>query len=146
MNASFRIAVCVTSCLALLGARVERAVAMAFEEFGPPGEHIGRSAEWTKDVEDVLRHQSRVYWYDVNGSEAAYYDGDLATVNELLALYSQIDQPEHPIVIRPGRSSAKSLHGKMTPYVAEFTVPGGLAISFLGSPANSAGLYSTKPA
>ena len=60
--------------------------AMGQESFGPAGEHIGRTAEWPKGVEDVLRHPSRVYWNWVNGNEHAYYDGDLEKINQLLDL------------------------------------------------------------
>ena len=81
---------------------------MGQESFGPAGEQISRSPDWPKGIEDVLRHRSRVYWYDVNGSEVAYYDGDVNTVNELLDLYSHSDLAKHPVVIRPGRPSAVS--------------------------------------
>ena len=145
MNSYLRLAILVAISLTLLGARIERALGIAFEEFGPPTEHLGRSTDWTKGIEDVLRHPSRVYWFDVSGSQVAYYDGDVGNINELLTLYSQVDLIEHPVVIRPGRPSAESLHGKMTPYVAEFSVPGGLSVSFLSSRADSGGLYSAKP-
>ena len=101
---------------------------MGMEAFGPAGEHIGRSPDWPKGVEDVLRHRSRAYWQWVNGNERAYYDGDIRTVNELLDLYSRVDLAEHPVVIRPGRPSANSFHGKLTPYVVEFDVPEGISL------------------
>ena len=145
MNAPLRLALCLTAFLTLPCTRIERVSAIAFEQFGPPTNHLGRSADWTRGTEDVLRHPSRVYWFDINGSQVAYYDGDAGIINELLALYSQVDLSEHPVVIRPGQPSAESLHGKMTPYAAEFSVPGGLSVSFLGSRENSDGLYSAKP-
>jgi hypothetical protein len=107
-----------------------QASGMGMESFGPAGEHISRSADWPKGVEDVLRHPSRVYWRDVNGSEWAYYDGDLATVNELLALYSKIEMAEHPVVILAGKQQAASFHRKLTPYTVEFVVPGRMEIHF----------------
>jgi hypothetical protein len=110
MSTSLRSILIIDACLLLATPGIERANAMGMEDFGPAGEHIGRSPDWPKGVEGVLRHQSRVYWYDVNGSEAAYYDGDIQTVNELLTLFSNIDLAEHAVVLRPGRPSAKSFH------------------------------------
>jgi hypothetical protein len=121
-----------------------RAGAMGMEGFGPAGKEIGRSPDWPKGVEDVLRHEARVYWYDVNGSESAFYDGDIATVNELLELYSQVDVTRPLVIIRPGRPSAKSFEGKQTPYVVEFEVPGGIVLSHLQKFANT-GLYTLTP-
>jgi hypothetical protein len=144
MIASFRWVACLLVCWLFAGAMAARAPAMVFEEFGPAGEHLGRSPDWAQGVEDVLRHPSRVYWYDVNGSQMAYFDGDIHTVNELLDLYSQADLAEHPVVIRPGRPSAKSFDGRLTPYVVEFEVPGELASMFLRARA-STGLYRTTP-
>src|SRR5262245_62050362 len=80
-----------------------RAAALGFESFGPAGEHVGGPADWPKGIPDVLRHQSRVYWYDVNGSERAYYDGDVEAINDLLELFSQVDLAQHDVIIRPGR-------------------------------------------
>src|SRR5262245_33955130 len=90
------------------------AAGMGMESFGPSGEDFGRSTDWPKGVEDVLRHPSRVYLRDVNGSEAAYFDGDLATVNELLALFAKIEMAEHSVVILPGKRQAESFHHKLT--------------------------------
>jgi hypothetical protein len=144
MTASCRWVSCTLVCLLVVGVPTEPAAGMGIEAFGPAGEHVGRSPDWERGVEEVLRHPARAYWYDVNGSEAAYYDGDLQAVNELLELYSQADLAEHPVVIRPGRPSAKSFHGKLTPYVVEFNVPGGIAASFLRGRA-ATGLYRTTP-
>lgn len=109
---------------------VGRASGMGMEDFGPAGEFIGRSPDWPQGVEDVLRHPSRVYWNDVNGSQRAYYDGDLGSVNQLLDLYSRVALTEHPVVILAGRPVAKSFHGKLTPYVVNFDVPGRLEVNF----------------
>lgn len=144
MIASRRWVSCALVCLLVVGVPAGPVAGMGIEEFGPVGEHLGRSPDWERGVEEILRHPARVYWYDVNGSEAAYYDGDLQTVNQLLELYSQADLAEHPVVIRPGRPSAKSFHGKLTPYVVEFNVPGGLASSFLQA-RTTTGLYRTTP-
>jgi hypothetical protein len=128
--------------LTLLGG--DDAAGMGFEGFGPAGENIGRSPDWPKGVEDVLRHSSRVYWYDVNGSQSAYYDGDIGTVNELLDLFSKVDLNKHDVVLRPGRPSAKSFHESLTPYVVEFDVPGGIETHFRQRNAGS-GLLARTP-
>jgi hypothetical protein len=130
--------------LLLVAALAERAAALGMEAFGPADEHIGRSPEWPKGVEDVLRHPSRVYWCDVNGNEAAYYDGGVEAVNELLELYSRVDIAERRVVIRPGRPSARSFHDKLTPYVVKFDVPGGIYLHHLQEYAQT-GLYSPTP-
>ena len=135
-----------SGCIGLLLVAVDlgRAGALGFEGFGPADEHISRSPEWPKGVEGVLKHPSRVYWYEVNGSEAAFYDGDIATVNELLELYSQVDLGRRLVVIRPGRPSAKSFQGTQTPYVVEFEVPGGIVLNHHQQFANT-GLFPLTP-
>src|SRR4029079_2104619 len=99
-----------------------------FEAFGPAKEVIGRSPDWPQGVEKLLQSPARGYWHDVNGNEDACFDGDIATVNEMLELYSQVDLARRVVVIRPGRPSAKSFEGKLTPYVVEFDVPSGIAL------------------
>jgi hypothetical protein len=114
------------------------------EGFGPAGEHIGRSGDWPKGVEEVLRHPSRVYWRCVNGYENAYYDGEIETVNELLKLFANVDLTSHHVVIRSGRPSARSFHGKLTPYAVQFELPGGFFLGRFRKHA-STGLYALKP-
>jgi hypothetical protein len=104
---------------------------MGMEEFGPAGEHMSRVSDWPKGVEEVMRHSACVYWRDINGSVNAFYDGQIAVVNELLKLYSQVDLAKHPVLIYSGRPSAKSLGGERTiPYAVEFVVPGGIERRF----------------
>lgn len=114
--------------LLFVGALCGRACGMGMESFGPAGEHISRSADWPKGVADLLRHPSRVYWRDVNGSERAYYDGDLTTINELLTLFAKIEMAEHSVVILPGKRQAESFHRKLTPYTVEFVLPGSMEV------------------
>jgi hypothetical protein len=144
MSTSIRLVISAVAWLMFAEIGIERAAAMGLEAFGPAGEHIGRSPDWPKGVEDVLRHRSRVYWYDVNGGEAAYYYGDIQTANELLDLYSRVDLVEHPVAIRPGRPSAKSFDGRLVPYVVEFDDPAGIYLDHARELA-STGLYSVTP-
>jgi hypothetical protein len=118
--------------------------ALGQESFGPAGEHISRSGDWPKGVEPLLRHPSRVYMSWVNGNEHSYYDGDIKTVNELLERFSQIHLAEHQVIIRPGQPSARSFHGKLTPYAVEFELPGGLYLHHVREYATT-GLYSAIP-
>ena len=118
--------------------------AIGFESFGPTGKHIGRSSDWPQGTEELLRHQSRVYWQDVNGSERAFYDGDINVLNELLEVYSQLDIPTHQAVIRPGRPSARSFRDKLTPYAVEFNLPGRFQLHHMQQYA-STGLYALTP-
>jgi len=118
--------------------------ALRTESFGPADEHMGSSGDWAKGVEEVLRHPSRVYCTDTNGSEQAYYDGDIKTVNELLALFGQIDIAAHEVVIRPGRPSAKSFDGQMIPYAVEFYVPGRIS-QWYTEPLRKTGLFPGTP-
>ncbi|MBN1853955.1 MAG: hypothetical protein JW829_14585, partial [Pirellulales bacterium] len=114
---------------------------MGEESFGPAGEHISRSGDWPKGVEAVLRHPSRVYWNWVNGNEHAYYDGDITAINELVDLFSQVDIKVRHVVVRPGRPSARSFHGKLTPYTVEFELPSGIYLHHIHELA-ATGLYS----
>jgi hypothetical protein len=144
MSKLLRFAMGVVALLLLAMYGVRNAAAMGMEGFGPAGKHVGLSSDWPNGVEDVLRHPSRVYWNDVNGSVRAYYDGEIETMNDLLELYSQIDLAEHPVVILPGRPKARSFHGTFTPYVVEFDVPGHMEFEFQQKEA-SAGLVSLSP-
>lgn len=144
MITSWQLSICSLLCALVASTWAPRAAALGFEAFGPAGEHIGRSPDWAHGIEEVLRHASRVYWYDVNGGQKAYYDGDISAVNALLELYSRADLPEHPVALVAGRPSARSFHGKLTPYVVEFDVPGGLSLAFSRREASS-GLVRTTP-
>jgi hypothetical protein len=117
---------------------------MGQESFGPAGEHISRTSDWPKGIEDVLRHPSRVYWNWVNGNEHAYYDGDTDTVNELIDLFAKTDLICHHVIIRPGRPSARSFHGKLTPYTVEFHIPSGIYLHHVRQYAET-GLYPMIP-
>ena len=70
MVTSCRWAICALVCLLVVGVPAGSVAGMGIEEFGPVGEHLSRSPDWERGVEEILRHPSRVYWYDVNGSEA----------------------------------------------------------------------------
>jgi hypothetical protein len=130
MSRSMRLVLGLVGLILIVVHGAGRAEAMGMEEFGPAGEHIGRSPDWPKGIEDVLRHPARVYWRDVNGSQNAYYDGDIDQVNELLELYSHVKLAQHPVVILPGKPSAMSFDRKFTPYVVKFVVPGTLETHF----------------
>ena len=117
---------------------------MGQERFGPAGEHISRSSDWPKGIEDVLREPSCVYWNWVNGNEHAYYDGDIETVNQLIDAFAKIDLTRHDLILRPGRPSARSFHGKLTPYAAEFHIPAGIYLHHVRQHAQT-GLYATLP-
>jgi hypothetical protein len=123
---------------------VSPAAGIGFEAFGPAGEHIGRSDDWPSGVEDVLRHGSRVYSQDVNGYETAYYDGDVAVINELLEVFARVGSTEHLVVLRPGRPEAKSFQDKFTPYAVKFEAPGGLYL-FDARRQGRTGLYNAEP-
>ena len=144
MTRTSRFTVLVLTCgLAVLGHQ-QRAAALGQETFGPAGEHISRSSDWPAGVEDLLRHRSRVYWYWVNGNERAHYEGDIAAVNQLLALFAEIDLPVHDVILRPGSPQARSFQGQMTPYNVEFDVPSGIYLHHARGLAPT-GMYSLRP-
>lgn len=118
--------------------------AVGMENFGPVGQHLGGSADWPKGVEDLLRHQSRVYGNDVNGYEHVYFDGDLKTINDLLDLFAKVRLPQHDVIIRPGQELARSFQGKLTAYVVELDLPGGFYLN-LDRGRFATGLYSRLP-
>jgi hypothetical protein len=119
--------VVVVGWLLCAGAGGGSAYAMGMESFGPASEHVGRSSG-VKGLADLLQHPSRVYWRDINGSENAFYDGDIAVVNELISLYSQTDLAQHPVLIELGEPAAKSFNGeRTTPYSVELVAPGSFA-------------------
>lgn len=144
MSSFIRMAACSILGVILCAVATERVSALGFEEFGPAGEHIGRSSDWAKGVEDMLRHPSRVYQRDVNGYVQAYYKGGIDTINDLLDLFAKVDLPRHEVIIRPGTASAESFHGKQTAYEVEFDLPSGLLLHHAREHARS-GLYSTTP-
>jgi len=114
------------------------------ESFGPAGKHIGRSTDWPRGVEQVLRHPSRVYWNDINGNEHGYYVSDISEINELLALFAKLDIARHDVVLRPGSSTVRSFEGLVVDYNVEFAVPSGIYLHHARSLA-ATGLYVTTP-
>lgn len=62
MSRSTHIAVGAAALLLIIGIIAKPAFVMGQERFGPAGEHISRSSDLPKGVEDVLRHPSCVYW------------------------------------------------------------------------------------
>jgi hypothetical protein len=117
--------VVVVGWLLCAGAGGGSAYAMGSEEFGPADDHMSRMSDWPKGVEETMRHSSRVYCRNINGSENAFFDGDIRVVNELVELYSQVDLAKHPVLIYSGRPTVKSFNSeKSAPYVVEFVVPG----------------------
>lgn len=117
---------------------------MGQEAFGPAGPHIGRSADWPRGVEDILRHESRVYWNWVNGNEHAFYDGDITNINELLDLFAKIDLSVHRVIVRAGRPSTRSFQDLVVHYNVEFELPGGIYLHHVRGMA-ATGLYATIP-
>lgn len=128
----------------ILGISTHRAAGLGFEDFGPAGEHLGISPDWPKGAVPIKKHSARVYWREVNGDDHSYYDGDVAEINELLQLFSELEQDNHEVVLRAGRPSAMSFGGKATPYAVEFHLPGGIYLFHARRNAKS-GLYSTEP-
>ena len=119
-------------------------LALTFEAFGPADGPIRVSPGWPKGAEPLLRHASRVYMQDTNGSQHTYYEGDIDQVNELLELFGKLDIKRRHVILQAGSGETASLGGKRVPYAAEFHLPGGISLFF--SRQNSAsGLYATEP-
>ena len=144
MSNSTRVVVRATALLLTVGIEAGPALGMGQERFGPAGEHISRSTDWPKGVEDLLRHPSCVYWNWVNGNEHAYYDGGIGTINQLLDAFAHVDLARHDVILRPGRPSARSFQGQLTPYAVEFHLPAGLYFHHAREHAQT-GLYPLMP-
>ncbi len=131
----------VTICLTGFTRQVQ---AMGEENFGPLGEHLGRSADWPRGVEDVLRHPARVYGNWVNGNEHVYFDADIEKMNQLLDLYSKVDLQVHHVTLLPGRPTTRSFQGLAIEHNVEFELASGIYLHVIRE-RMSTGLYSTQP-
>lgn len=141
---STHIVVGATALLLTAGIVAGPAFGMGQERFGPAGEHISRSSDWPKGVEDILRHPACAYWNWVNGNEHAYYDGGIGTINQLLDAFAQVGLARHDVILRAGSPSARSFQGQLTPYTVEFHLPAGLYFHHAREHAQT-GLYPLMP-
>lgn len=144
MSNSTYVVVGATALLLTVGIATGPAFGMGQERFGPAGEHISRSSDWPKGVEDILRHPACAYWNWVNGNEHAYYDGGVGTINQLLDAFAHVDLARHDVILRAGRPSARSFQGQLTPYTVEFHLPAGLYFHHAQEHAQT-GLYPLMP-
>jgi len=144
MSISTHVTAGAAALLLTIGIAAEPAFGMGQERFGPALGHISRSPDWPKGVEDVLRHPSCVYWNWVNGNEHAYYDGGIGTISQLIDAFARVDLARHDLILRPGRPSARSFDGQLTPYAVEFHIPAGIYLHHAREYAQT-GLYPLVP-
>ncbi len=99
-------------------------------------EHFGKTpfvpAHWNMrdEVGKLANHPGRFYWYEVNGSPAFYYRGDVAAVNEAMALFANLPQKNKQIRFVAGPGETKDLLQKQT-MAFDWTVriPAGLELA-----------------
>jgi hypothetical protein len=99
-------------------------------------EHFGKTpfnpAQWNMldDVGKLANHPGRFYWYEVNGSPAFFYRGDVAAVNEAMALFAKLPQKNKQIRFVAGPGETKDLLRKQT-MAFDWTVriPAGLELA-----------------
>lgn len=138
------IATYLLAALLLLGGQ-RRAAAIRTEQIGPAPAEQPMSSGAPKGIADIKCHQSRVYWYEVNSDQHAYFDGSIEPVNELLDLYSRADLAEHIAILRLGKPSAKAMMEEKTiPYVVDLHIPDGMGRLLIPGLGDS-GLYPNAP-
>jgi hypothetical protein len=106
------------------------AYGLATEQVGPDRDHPTVSQpEWPKGVVDLPRHSSRVYSIWVNGNEDFYFQGGLAQVNELLALYSKSRQRDHEVWIKRGNPQTHTFQKSAIVYNVHLQILSGIALA-----------------
>lgn len=99
-------------------------------------EHFGKTpfvpAQWnmTDEVGKLANHPGRFYWYEVNGSPAFFYQGDVTSVNEAMALFANLPQKTKQIRFVAGPGETMDLLRKKT-MAFDWTVriPAGLELA-----------------
>ncbi len=99
------------AAVALLCAWTGLALGLATEHFGnapmPPG---WGEQMMSKELIPLANHQSRIYWREVNGDPHFFYQGNTATLNEVLKLFASTEPRE--VILVPGPGEVQSLVGE----------------------------------
>jgi hypothetical protein len=107
-----------------IGAITEKVMGFATENFG---QHpVVKLSEWPKGIMDVINLETRVYSTCINGNSKFYYRGSIAAINEALTKFATIDCKLHEVIIRPGKTIAKSFKGNDIQFDWQLHVPGGI--------------------
>jgi hypothetical protein len=115
-------------------------------------EHFGKTpfiaAQWNMldEVGKLANHPGRFYWYEVNGSPAFFYRGDVAAVNEAMALFAKLPQKNKQIrfVAGPGETS-DLLRKKTMAFDWTVRIPAGLELAILKDSAPVMVVHVTVP-
>jgi hypothetical protein len=117
---------CFSLAVVLLLAFPLVASALASEQFGNApytASHWGLPDA----VGNLANLPGRHYWYEVNGSPAFFFKGDVAAVNEAMALFAKLPEKNKQIRFVPGPGQIKDLQGKKSiPFDWSVRIPAGL--------------------
>jgi hypothetical protein len=132
-----------TTFLTTLALRSPPAFGLAEEKVGPDG-FVGLSPDWPKGTGPILLHRTRVYLLWVNGNETAYFHADANAVQQLVALFSEMQIETHQMIIRPGSPVIRTFRKTNIPYNVCLELPSGIYLRHAEANPNT-GLYTTLP-
>jgi len=116
----------------LLGA-VQASFGLATEQVGPdkPERPTGAQPSWPVGIVEVPRHACRVYSRWCNGNEMFYFQGSVAEINELVALFGRARMRAHEIRVVPGEGKVRPFQGLVHEYEynVSLQIVGGIALA-----------------
>lgn len=120
----------------------EMGYGMATEQIGPDPADPPTVAQpgWPKRIEEVLRHQSRVYSIWVNGNENFYFQATPEDVNELVTLFSKARMRDHEVAIAAQRRDVKTFGGDAVDYNVSLQIVAGIALFMTREGQSTSGL------
>jgi hypothetical protein len=106
------------------------AYGMATSRTGPDSANRSPTVQqpgWPSGILDILRRDSRVYSFWVNGNENFYFEADNKEINELIRLFSQIHLRDHEVVLKLGKPIVSFLQDQKFGYNVNLHLLGGIA-------------------
>ncbi|MGB7345413.1 MAG: hypothetical protein WBD20_14460 [Pirellulaceae bacterium] len=110
-------AIALLFALVVLVGQSPRCCAIAFEKFGPESASKHPTVDqprWPVHFIELVKHSSRVYAVEVNGSESLYFEAKANGFQELIDLFAQSRMRDYEVWIKPGPKNVQSLMKKRT--------------------------------
>jgi hypothetical protein len=119
-------AVFISVCLLSLLRFNCRCWAWATQQCGNAPFHENNYTDWP-GIMPVINHTTRVYQVWVNGTEAFFYKGDTAELNDCLKKFAGLGAEVREVLIRPGPAKTKTFDGDAVPYDWQLNIHGGVS-------------------
>jgi hypothetical protein len=117
----------VTTAVTALAMGLSAASYLGEEHFGNSPLPADNFTAWPQIIH-VVNDTSRVYHSWVNGNEHCYYQGDVETINKMLAKFADVEVANLEVILRPAPGQTKSFQGEPVRFNAMLHLVGGIAL------------------